>query len=113
MKEITVSQRSKSMVPAMIVESKITNMSAVYMDILNILFAEIGRSTDDDDNLSYCISASRYQKLKNMNDIRDAYKTLKEKIWGNGENSRGINLIFIEVIEKNDERGKKINIFLK
>lgn len=107
-KDINVNRKSKSMVPALIIESRITNLSVVYMDVLNILFAEIGKDTDEDETLFYSIAASTYQKLKNISDIRDAYKTLKGKVWGNGKEGQGMDSIYIETIAKDKKRGERL-----
>ena len=110
---VKVNKRSQSMVPALIIESKITNLSVVYMDVLNILFAEIGKDSDIDENLNYSISAATYKELKKIGDIRDAYKTLKGKVWGNGEKDKGMDTIFIQQVTKGGEMGERLRPIYK
>lgn len=113
--EVNISENQKALIPELFIENKLLNYSNPISDVFGILFAEIGKDSDVDENLDYTISAELYAKLKHLTDISEAYKVLKDKIWGGvtveGEETKGIDAVKIEIVGK--DKGERITIIYK
>ena len=104
---VNVHEGSKSMIPAFFIESRITNLTTVNMDVLNILFAEVGKETDPEDKLTYTITAEQYATLKDLKNRTTSYEILRDTVWGNGE-GKGIDNIYMEVVGENKAYGDRL-----
>lgn len=110
-KAVIVNKNSKSYFPSSIIEAKM-DIKPNQLDILHILMAEIGKSTDCDENLTYSISAELFATLKNYKSKDKAYQVLKEQTWGDPDNDDyGMQYLSFELYQNNGEKGRRYNWF--
>lgn len=114
-KKVGITKKSKSMMPATLVEARMTQLTPNRLDVIHMLLAEIGKKDDDDDNLCYTLTADTYAKLKDYkgeNAVDIAYRTLKHKVWGDiSKHDYGVSNVSFEVYQSDGTMGKRINFF--
>lgn len=98
--DIFLQNQNTAIIPKGIVESKL-KASPYQMDIIAILLAEIGKPTDNDSNLVYTLSAETFANIKEIKDIHEATRILRDYICGslnkNDESMRHIGFeLFID-----------------
>lgn len=116
-KRMKLSRKDKSMVPAILIEAKMSNLTPNRLDVIHMLLAEIGKESDIDENLVYVLTAETYAQLKNFKHnngevaVDQAYKVLKHKIWGDTtQKDYGISGASYE-IQTVKGWGKRVNFF--
>lgn len=101
--EIKVNNHDNSVIPKGIVESKL-RASQYQMDIIAILLAEIGKTTDIEENLEYTLTAETFAAVKHIADVHEAARILREYICGSKKtNDESMRHIGFEVMIDNTE----------
>lgn len=112
-----LSKNSRSMVPTVLVESKMSNLTPIRLDVIHIVLAMVGMDTDEDNNLYYTISAENYAQLKDYKkngklNVDHAYDILKNKIFGDdAKKDNGILETFYQVKDQKAGWGHKGHLF--
>lgn len=115
--QMKLTRKQRSMVPAILIEAKMSNLTPNRLDVIHMLLAEIGKDTDIDDNLDYVLTAETYAKMKNyvVNgklNVDKAYEILKHKIWGDPKKKDdGILSVHYELESPDGGWGHKVNLF--
>ncbi len=82
------------------------DMNPIQMDVISLLLAEIGKSTDEDSQRNYTLTAEQFKKIKNYKDKHDVYKVMKERVTGKDRLSKVDITIY-----RNDEDIETYNWF--
>lgn len=115
-KRIKLSKRDRSMVPAVLIEARMSYLTPNRLDVIHMLLAEIGKESDVDENLVYVLTAETYARLKDyklngQTNVNKAYEVLKNKIWGDTTRKDfGIRSTGYE-IHTSEGWGKWVNFF--
>ncbi|MCM1551463.1 MAG: replication initiation protein [Butyrivibrio sp.] len=115
--QMKLTRKQRSMMPAVLIEAKMSDLTPNRLDVIHMLLAEIGKDTDIDDNLDYVLTAETYAKMKNYTlngklNVNKAYEILKNKIWGDPKKKDdGILSVHYELESPSGGWGHKVNLF--